>query len=101
MYKYKNGDSVSYDMGILKGNAVVVGVSSTPLPWIGATYILKDPKMNTDSYPYECFVCPENMMSDYLSNPSIVTPPVSPPPPPPDRLLIEGQEPVKPHSFEF
>lgn len=64
MYKYKNGDSVSYDMGILKGNAIVVGVSSTPLPWLGATYILKDPKMDTDSYPYECFACPENMISD-------------------------------------
>lgn len=63
-FKYKNGDMVSYDCCGVTGQAIVIGVATNGDPLIGRSYILKDQKIKSDVYPYECFVCPELYIKD-------------------------------------
>ena len=100
--KYPSGTMVSYDMGVVKGQAIVVGMATTGITLLGITYILKDPKINSTDYPYDYFVCPEIYITDNIKTnnffeKNITVPP--PPTPPEDRILIEGKEPPKPPHF--
>ena len=62
-FKYKSGTMVSYDMGVIKGQAIVMGATEGS-PLMGNSYILKDPKVNSDVYPYDFFVCHELYIKD-------------------------------------
>lgn len=52
------GKKVVFDYQSLKGEAIVVGISST-LPVLGNMYILQMNQIISDEYPYTTFVCPE------------------------------------------
>jgi hypothetical protein len=54
----KQGTLVLFDYQSLKGEAIVVGISST-LPVLGNMYILQMNQIISDEYPYTTFVCPE------------------------------------------
>lgn len=55
---HTQGTKVVFDYQSLKGEAIVVGISST-LPVLGNMYILQTEKIISDEYPYTTFVCPE------------------------------------------
>lgn len=52
------GTKVQFDYQTMKGEAKVVGISST-LPVMGNMYILQTEAIISDVYPYTTFVCPE------------------------------------------
>lgn len=60
-YKYKNGDVVNYNNGVLSGKAIVHGYATTEFPVIGAMVIIEDITGNLPSkdYPYVTFTCAE------------------------------------------
>jgi hypothetical protein len=55
-FKYKNKEIVTFDNGIIKGTAHVVGACNTGNPIIGITYMVEVITSNTpipcDIYPY-------------------------------------------------
>lgn len=52
------GTKVQFDYQTMKGEAKVVGISST-LPVMGNMYILQTEAIISEEYPYTTFVCPE------------------------------------------
>jgi len=58
MKTLKQGTKVLFDYQSLKGEAIIVGISST-LPVLGNMYILQMNQIISDEYPYTTFVCPE------------------------------------------
>jgi hypothetical protein len=60
-YVFENGQEVTYDNGVFSGEALVVGVATTPLPVIGHMYILLEMSGNIPNaeYPYNHFTCAE------------------------------------------
>ena len=59
------GEIVRYDNGVMKGEGIVMGISTVPMATIGASVIIKDMSGNlpTNEYPYACFVCFENQLT--------------------------------------
>ena len=63
--KLKQGMIVWYNNNIIRGKAVVKGVSSAEMPVIGSMVILEDLSNNipTSTYKFDHFVLPQNMLS--------------------------------------
>ena len=60
-FKFRDGQKVEYNNGVMRGIGVIIGCSSVSLPVNGAIYIVKDSSQNIPSkeYPFECFTCAE------------------------------------------
>jgi len=52
------GTVISYDNGVIKGNGIIVGLSSKDIPIIGVGYIVKDLSGNipSDVFKYDTFI---------------------------------------------
>ena len=62
-YKYKQGDKIYYDNGVICGYGIVVGISTSPQPIIGTGYIIEPiGNISTPTYPYSHFVCFEHQI---------------------------------------
>lgn len=60
-FRYKSGDEVEYDNGVISGKGKVVGYSGTPMPFIGASLIIEDMSGNipNGTYPFSVFIVHE------------------------------------------
>lgn len=61
---WKDGDTVRYDTGLMKGEGVVVGVATVPLATVGASIIVEDLSGNLprEDYPFRIFICFESQL---------------------------------------
>ena len=58
---FKQGDRVEFDFQTLKGQGIIVGMASTPMPEIGSLWIIQPDAgiLPIEKYPYTHFICPE------------------------------------------
>lgn len=61
----KDQQLVSYNTGHIKGLGVIVGVSTTPQPFMGSVYMIQDISGNfpNKAYPFNVISLPETMFS--------------------------------------
>lgn len=60
-YKYKNGDLIEFENGVIKGKGNIKGVAVIPAPVIGTGYIVEYTELSIE-FPYSCIVVFENQI---------------------------------------